>query len=71
MQGAAVKQGDDQDSDHQHGSSADHCTHVHGVALIMMAVSATPTAVDYAWDWRSPPSNHFIPAEVLPHPPKI
>ena len=65
------EQGDEQDRDHQHGSSTDHCTHVHGAALIIMAVPVTPTSVDHAWNWPSPSSNHFVPAEVLPHPPKV
>lgn len=64
-------QDNEQDRDHRHGSSADHCTHLHGVALIEMVAAATPTPVDYACDWPSPSSNHSVPAEVLPHPPKV
>ncbi len=63
--------GDEQDNNHRHGSSSDHCTHVHGVAMITMPVPPTPASVDHTWDWPSPPAIYFVPAEVLPHPPKV
>ena len=64
-------QGDEHDDDHRHGSSSDHCTHVHGAPLIMTVVYVTPTWLEHAWDCLSPPSPYGIPAEVLPHPPKV
>ena len=66
-----AEQGEEQDGDHRHGSSSDHCTHVHGVALIMTVAYLTPTSLGHAWDRPSPRSPHGIPAEVLPHPPKV
>ena len=65
------EQGSEQDDQHQHGSSADHCTHRHGVALITVALSLTPTSVAQVWDWPSHVSRPFLPAEVLPRPPKV
>jgi hypothetical protein len=64
-------QGDEQDGDHQHGSSSDHCTHVHGSALIMTVVYVAPASLPHAWDRPTPPPPYGIPAEVLPHPPKV
>lgn len=67
QQGQEYQQG----QEHDHDSAADHCTHVHGVGLISTTVITTVRLAEHAWDHPSPCVHSYVPAEVLPHPPKV
>ena len=60
---------DDRVPTHQHGSPADHCTHVHGVAVtttpLQVAFDA-PLSVDY--QVQRPIRHDWSPLEELPPP---
>lgn len=58
--------------EHQHGTSADHCTHLHGLALVASNLSLSlfaqsPDRASVA-RYASSPSGHFLD---LFHPPRV
>ncbi|MEX2295623.1 MAG: hypothetical protein WD804_04810 [Gemmatimonadota bacterium] len=69
-EGGPVSDGSaDGGQDHEHGSSSDHCTHVHGAA----AIGSTDTPVppnEVSFDFRCNVSNFYIPSESLYPPPR-
>jgi hypothetical protein len=54
---------------HDHDTGSDHCTHVHGVALIpspSLPVPGRESTIDFA----DPPSRWTVPSDVISEPPR-
>jgi hypothetical protein len=53
-----------------HGTSADHCTHVHGQGLVMPVGFAFTTAIA-EWGFVDPLFHTAFPTGTLKHPPRV
>lgn len=54
---------------HDHDTGSDHCTHVHGVALIP-ALKLFMPGLERTIDFTEPPSRRAVLSEVIPEPPR-